>query len=221
MTDTVPTTPAVPAPAEQQQAPGTPAPAGQVPAGYVEQGRLTGALQKIQELTLSNRALIEQGNAKDATIGQLQAQLAEAGANGKATAGEQSSVIQNLTKERDDLKAQVAQFNATKSKIKLINEAGRPELYAILDSIPDAADEAAQKKIIDDLGAFAVSIATKREAQLVAGTLPGNNNPQTVAQVTPKSDKEWAVYVNALPLGSPERGKAMDQYFEWTKTPRS
>ena len=50
----------------------------------------------------------EQSNAKDATIGQLQAQLAEVGANEKATAGENNSVIQSLTKDRDGLQKEVA-----------------------------------------------------------------------------------------------------------------
>lgn len=216
-----PTTPVVPATAEQQPAPGSPAAATQVPAGYVEKGRLDGALLKIQELTLSNRAMIEQSNAKDATIGQLQAQLAETGANTKATAGEHSTLVQGLTKERDDLKVEVALNAKMKTKIKLIQEAGRPELFAILDSIPNADNEEAQKKMIADLGAFAVNIAKQRETQLTAGTLPGTENPQSNTPALPKSDAEWSVYVNALPLGSLERTKAMDQYFAWTNTPSS
>ena len=217
-----PIAPVVPAlVAAPQQVPGSPAPAAQEPAGYVPVLRLTNALQKIEQLTLANRALADQSVAKDATAGQLQAKLSLNEAQIAASAGEHSSILLNLTKERDALKVEVAKFTATKAKIKLINDAKRPELYQILDSIPDAADEAGQKKIIDDLGAFAVNIASQREAQLVAGTIPGNNNPQGgTAAALPTSDKEWAVHLNALTLGSPERGKAMDQYFEWTRTPR-
>jgi hypothetical protein len=222
MPETIPTAPVVPVPpTEPQQVLGTPAAAPQVPAGYVEQARLTGALQKVQELTLSNRALLETNNSLNATLGQLQAQVAADGASVKATAGEHTSILQSLTKERDELKKELEKAAATKLKIRLITEAKRPELFAILDSIPNAADDAAQKVVIDNLGAFAVNIASQREAQLLAGSTPGSNNPQTVTTALPKSDKDWSVYLNTLVLGSPERTKAMDQYFAWTTAPRT
>ena len=221
MTELVPTAPVVPAPAEPQQTLGTPAAAPQVPAGYVELARLTGALQKVQELTLSNRALLETNNSLNATLGQLQAQVAAGDANVKATAGEHTSILQSLTKERDELKEELKKSAATKLKIKLITEAKRPELFAILDSIPNAGDDAAQKKVIDELGAFAVNIAQQRETQLLAGSTPGSNNPQAVTTPLPTSDKAWGEYVNALPLGSPKRQQAMDQYFAWTTGPRT
>jgi hypothetical protein len=207
--------------AELQQAPGSPATTTQVPAGYVEQARLTGALQKIEQLTLTNRILADASIAKDATIGQLQAELVTGKAATTASVGEHSVTITNLTKERDDLKVQVALSEATKNKIKFINEAGRPELFAILDSIPNVADEAAQKKIIADLGNFAVNIAKQRETQLVAGVIPVITDPSHSLPPSPKSDAEWSTYLNTLTLGSIERQKAMDQYFEWTRTPRT
>jgi len=65
-----------------------------------------------------------------------------------------------------------------------------------------------------DIAGFADSAVKAREAQLLAGVTPQISSVASQKAV-PASEKDWIDHVNSLPLGSPERAKAYDSYYEW------
>jgi hypothetical protein len=53
-----------------------------------------------------------------------------------------------------------------------------------------------------------------REAQLLSGVTP-SMGPSSVTPAEPATPQAWLEKINGMPLGSPERAKALDQYGDW------
>jgi len=187
----------------------SPAAAG-APDGFVEVARLNGALAKIQELTLANRTLTDQLNAKSTEVGALQAQIAQKEAEWQAQSGEFTSKLAAADTEKAGLSSQLTEYQVRQQKVKLITELGRPELLAILDVIPNG-DEAAMRASITNLANFAAGISTKREQELVSGILPIVDLNQNASKL-PTTEEGWTSYINSFPLGSAERKSAFDAW---------
>ncbi len=200
----------------QQAQSGTQSGNSGIPQGYVPEGRLTGALQKIEQLTLTIKSLQDQLTAANTRVGELQASGTSKETEWNAKAGEHATALQAMTKERDDLKNQLADAQLQQKKHAMIAETGHYNLLAIADQIPAHADEAKQKEAIEKVAAFADGLVKARESQLTSGTTVVTTQPVEQSAKLPDSAAAWEKHINSLPWGSPERQKAFDDYFEWT-----
>jgi hypothetical protein len=206
------TSQAAPGSAEQSSAQQTSQPSAQAaPAGYVEVARLNGALQKIEQLTLSNQALTASLNDVTQKYQALQQQAVTKEAEWNAKAGEFTTKLTAAEQSAATSSGQVQKFEAQNLKLKLIGETRRPELYAMLDVIPDG-DEAATKAFIQKMGTFADGLVKSREHELLAGV----THTETVVNTKPlpTTEQGWSEYINSFPLGTKERADAMN---EWHK----
>jgi hypothetical protein len=196
----------------QPQAGGVPETQSPAPAPQADntQLRLNGALAKIQELTLSNQNLTAQLAQKDQQIASLSSESAVREAGLKTQASEHLQGNATLTAENARLTTELQTLRAFKLKAKIANELAVPGIFEILDVIPDAADEAAQKAVMERFSKFAGNISQAREAQLLAG----NTGPASIQSTTtaPSTPDGWSELVNKLPLGSPERADAMKKW---------
>ena len=201
----------------QQAQTGTQSGNSGIPQGYVPEARLTGALQKINTLTLTIQTLQEQLTAANTRIGELQAQGASQETEWNAKAGEHATALQGLTQERDALKQQLEDATLQQKKHAMIAELGHFNLLAIADQIPAHADEAKQKEAIEKVAAFADGLVKARESQLTAGTTVVTTQPVEQNVKLPDSAAAWEKHINSLPWGSPERSQAFDDYYEWSR----
>jgi chromosome segregation ATPase len=188
---------------------------GEESAELVEKKRLDGALQKIQELTLANKALAEQLATKDVALGQTSAQIAQKEAEFQQKTGEFQSTLQNLQREREELARKAAEAEAVNRKLTAIKAAGRPELVAIIDTIPVAQSDEEQIQVVNKLAGFADDIVKRREKELIAGLGDGSHSIAAggAAPAKPTTHDGWMNYINSLKPGSLEHQKAWDEYF--------
>ena len=185
--------------------------------GYVPEARLTGALQKINELTLTIKSLNDQLSAANTRIGELQAQAQSKETEWSAKVGEGSQALQTVTGERDDLKAENARLQAELEKARMVGEMGHYTLLPILDQIPSDADPEKQKQNIERMAKWAQDLLTQRETQLTAGNTTVVTQPNSTIVdhgEGPRTPKQWEAYLESLPFGTPERQTAWDQYWE-------
>lgn len=178
----------------------------------VPKARLDGALRKIEELTLQNRALTQQVAEANVKVGEINASLTAKDTEWKAQVGENQSKYEQLQSERNQFEAELAKMKAEQNKVKMIAELGTTELFAIADQIPTHEDPEQQKAAIERLAKFATTLKEERERDLTAGTT-GPVATQPTDPSLPSTAKEWERYIDKLPWGTPEREKAWDQYY--------
>ncbi len=176
--------------------------------------RFDGQVRKIEELTLRARDLEGQLAAKTSEIEQLRAQLSLKDTEKTAAVGERDKTIQELTTSKTSIDGELARLRGLELKVKVAREMGRPDLLRVLDTIPSMTDEAALKTVLGTLSEYADSAVREREKQLLSGVTPPINGGAKGAGV-PASEKEWQEHINSLPLGSKERAKAHDDYWNW------
>jgi hypothetical protein len=199
------------------QAISTPAPAatpasGSAPEGFVEAARLNGALRKIEELTLLNKTLTERMTGLTSEKTTLQADLQQKEGVWNAQQSEFTTKLGSAEKTIAELNTKLASHEAMKLKMKLIEELKAPQLYSVIDVIPDGTDEAVMKTAIQKLAGFAHQIAQSREKELTAGltTIEQNQGPQLST-----TDKGWQELIAGLSFGTPEYQKAMEGWHSW------
>ena len=187
------------------------------PAGYVELARLTGALQKVQELTLVNRTLTEQLGAATSQLGLTQGTVAQKETEKMAMSSEHVSAIQAIQTKLDKALADIAVNATEKMKIEALKAINHPELISILDSLPAGVDLEATKASLLRIAAYGDNLKNMREAQLLAGitTTAGQGGPLTPPE--PTTDADWTKKIEATPFGSPERQAAWDGYFAFSQ----
>ena len=184
------------------------------PEGFVEAARLNGALQKIQELTLANRALAEQLATKDVQLGDLTAKFTKLEAEKGQLVGQHTTALKELNDKYTDAQGQLAQKAALERKLAAIKTSGHPELLAIIDSLPVAENDEKQLQVINNMATFATELVKKREAELLAGSTDGSSGVSAPhAKEKPTTSEGWQAYVNSLPIGSKERQAAFDEWF--------
>jgi hypothetical protein len=191
------------------------------PEGFVEIARLNGALAKIQELTLLNRNLTDRLTTLTQSETSLKADLTQKESLWSAQQGEFETKLQSAETEKSKLNSRLIASDAMKLKMKIVKDLKRPELYDVLDVIPDNADEAVLRKSIESLASFASNLTQQREKELLAGITTVENNTQTHAASLPVTEEGWQTYVNSLPLGSPERATAMETWHKQLFPPQS
>lgn len=192
----------------QQQTQVTPDPQGDYKA------RFDGAIKKIEQLTLRARELEAQLAAKSSEIEQLTSQLGIKDVEKTVAVGERDKNLQVALQENSTLKARVQELEGLALKVKIAKELGRPELIKIADRIPALTDEKVLKEVMSDLLGFADDMVKGREQQILAGWTPPTG-PVGGGKTTPASKQSWEDHINSLPLGSKERSRAMDDYYEW------
>jgi hypothetical protein len=203
MTDT-PATPGEQAPSRQQ-----------APEGYIEKPRFDGLVRKVEELTLSNRAFSDELAQKTSEIEQLKAQLGIKDTEKMVAVSERDKQLQEKVQKLTELEKENKELRALKLKLDVIKKIGRPELLKIADKIPAMDDPEALEVVMKDFAGFADELVQAREKQLLAGYTPGLNAAQSAAIGKPSTEAEWNRHVETFELGSPERQRAMDDYWDW------
>jgi predicted RNase H-like nuclease (RuvC/YqgF family) len=201
---------------DQQQASGqqTAGAAGTAPAGYIEIARYNGLVRKVEELTLTNRSLNEQLVAKSSEIEQLKGELSIKDAEKSTAVGERDTRLNQLLTDNSALQTELKELRGLKLKVEVANELKRPELLKLAERIPALEDKEALTAIMSDFAKFADEAVSAREAQLLSGVTP-SMGPGSVTPAEPATPQAWLEKINGMPLGSPERAKALDQYGDW------
>lgn len=193
-----------------QQPTGTPSP---TPTEDYKK-RFDGAILKIQELTLKSREVEAELAKKASEIEQLQAQLNIKDVEKTAAVGERDKQLQEYVTRTQQQQSELKALQALQLKVKVARKLNRPELLKILDNIPALEDEATLETVMKDFIGFADDLVATREKQLLAGITPGVG-AGAQAPAKPATPKGWEEYINALPLGSTDRAKALDEYGDW------
>lgn len=200
--DPAPTTPVEP-----------PAPAGP-PDGYVEQARFTGAIQKIEELTVANR---DQATRLDTQTSELELLKLTASSKDQETTivvGERDKLLNASADEVRALNTEVTTLRAYKRKVEMAKKMGRPELINTLHIIPDMEDDEALQAVMTDILGFRDTGVEQRERELTSGIIPSTTHIEAV-DVKPTTDEGWKRYVNSFPTGSKERAAALEEQGDW------
>ncbi len=175
--------------------------------------RYDGLVRKVEQLTLANRDLTGQLEAKTSEMEQFRAQLTVKDAEKLAAVGERDKQIQSITQAKSQAETELNDLRALRLKVTVINEMKRPDLLRIADKIPAMTDPDALKSIFADMASFADEAALEREKQLKAG-MTGSLSGNQKVQATPNSEDAWNKYIESLPLGA-EREAARDGYWDW------
>jgi len=189
----------------------TPPPAGNQTENW--EARYKGMLPVVERLTKEKKALEEQLAPRNSEIEQLKAQLIIKDTEKTVSVGERDKTLQEVVQAKTALETELNKLRALKLKIEAINELKRPELLAIADSLPDMTDKEALKTVFGNFANFADDAVKAREKQLLAGITPGTS--ATPPSDLPTSEQAWLKHADSFPLGSPERAKAMDGYWNF------
>ncbi len=181
---------------------------------YVEKKRFDGLMLKVQELTEAQKQRDAEFAAREAEIAKLQADLSVKDTEKNVTVAERDKKLEEVLLSKSQADQELVELRALKLKLEVVEEMGRPELVKILKNIPSLSDRDALKTVLEDFARFGDESAAAREKQLLAGITPAVSAIQPSA-ATPQSDEGWLRHVDNLPLGSPERSKAMDDYWTW------
>jgi hypothetical protein len=150
---------------------------------------------------------------------QSRSQLSVKDAEKLAAVGERDKRLQETVLAKTTLEAQVTELQAMKLKIDVAKKMGRPDLLQILDSVPAMSDPAALETVLATFADFADGKVKAREKELLAGITPPYGGGGTAQPATPSSDGEWTKFIESKPLGSPERAKAMDDFWNFKMKP--
>jgi predicted RNase H-like nuclease (RuvC/YqgF family) len=187
----------------------------QAPEGFIEKHRFDGLVRKVEELTLTNRNLTDELGQKTSDIEHLKAQLGLKDTEKTVAVGERDKMLEDKVKTLRELEREIADLRGLKLKIETIKKLGRPELLKIADKIPAMEDAEALETVMKEFAGFADDMVRERERQILAGTTPGLNPGQAAQMGTPASEADWQRHIGSMELGSLERQKAMDAYWDW------
>jgi hypothetical protein len=204
-----------------QQAPVTPptTPAVQTPNPQEDwKTRFDGAIQKIEQLTITNRSLQADLATKTSEIEQLKQQLSQGDIEKTVAVGERDKRLQELLTTNQTLESENASLKALRLKLEVAKELNRPDLVAILDNVPNLTDKEALTNVMSTFSNWADNLVQQREQQLSIGITPPVSAHQTPPQ-KPSTSEGWQRHINSLPVGSQERQTALNEWlaFEQTK----
>ena len=116
-----------------------------------------------------------------------------------------------LTKTLTEREQELEKLSSYQKKVQVARELGHPELIRVLDVIPDTTDEDVLKDSFKSIIELANDAVKQREEQLAEGLSPGAADSDGTPM--PTTEQGWKEYIEGLPLGSPERQKAYDTWF--------
>lgn len=189
-------------------------PGQQAPAGYIEKARYDGLVRKVEELTLAGRQFQTELVSKTSEIEQLKTQLGIKETEKSVAVSERDNQIQQYVQKQQAFDQELTELRALKLKTEVARELGRPDLLKVADTIPNLTDKEALKTVMGSIANLVDDAVKEREKQLLAGVTPPAEKSSTSAAL-PASKNEWDRFIDGLPLGSPERAKAMDTYYSW------
>lgn len=176
--------------------------------------RFDGQVKTIEKLVGEKRSLEAELASLKTQVEQLNAQLGLKDVEKNAAVDERDKQIQSLVTENSASKTELERLKALELKLEVATELGDPGLIKVAKHIPNVTDKEALKTIMQDLASFAGERVKEREKQLLAGTgVAAGTIPSTPGK--PQSAQEWESYYNSMPVGSPERMKALDEYGDW------
>ncbi|MCB2146590.1 MAG: hypothetical protein KQI81_08955 [Deltaproteobacteria bacterium] len=196
------------------------APQQQVPEGYIELARYNGLVRKVEELTIANRQLQASLNTRTSEYEQLNVQLGIKDSEKSAAVSERDRQLDETVKAKLALEGELSELRNLKLKMEVAKEMGRPDLYGVLDAMPNLSDKEALKSVVGTFAEFTDQKVRAREKELLSGITPNLSSATPVAS-TPTSADGWTKHIESLPLGSPERDKAMDQYWDFMSAQNS
>jgi len=220
-----PVEPSTPPVEPQQQEPATPvvtppvAPVVIPPAVVTDpdwEARYKGSVLLVEELTIANRDHVTQQQAQTSEIERLTTALGTKDIEKTVAVSERDKNLEAALIVNAAQDTELVQLRAHKLKVDLANELGHPELITILDSIPTMIDPEVQKTVMMDFVNFREAGIQEREKALLSGVTPPVS-PVISAPVMPTTAKGWQDKLNELPLGSAERQKVSDQWYDWMR----
>lgn len=193
--------------------PGEQDPSRQQDPGQDWKARFDGALRKIEQLTLENRRLNDELVTLTSKSEQLASQLSLKDTEKNVAIGERDKRLQETMTSMSGIQGQLAELQALKLKVDVTKKMGRTDLMPILDSIPNMTDATALEAVLTTFAEFTDGRVKAREKELMAGITPGVSSQQA-GPTAPSTPDAMMKHIEALPLGSKERQKAMDQLWE-------
>jgi hypothetical protein len=186
------------------------------PAGENWEARYKGLMTTVNNLTIEKRSLTEQLAAKTSDCEQLRAQLALKDTEKTVAVGERDRQLNDALVAKSQTDKELSDLRALSLKVKVIKDMKRPDLLRIADSLPNLTDEEAMKTVFANFAGFADEAVQERERQLLSGVTPPLSGRGAQSQsFVPTSEADWKKHIDSLPLGSPERKKAMDDQWDW------
>jgi len=175
------------------------------------EARYKGSVAKIEQLTVAQRDLQAQLEAKSSETEQLSAQLGIKDTEKDIATRERDKRLEEEMLKNQELSVANEQLTAFKLKADIASELGMPELLAIAEHIPNLTDKEALTTVMKDFSSFTQQQVKKREEQILAG-VDISTGAQHAEATTPTTDKGWEDHINSFALGTPERKQAFDQY---------
>jgi hypothetical protein len=175
------------------------------------EARYKGSVAKVEQLTVAQRDLQVQLDAKSSAMEQLNAQLGIKDTEKDVATRERDKRLEEEMLKNQELKTSNEQLTAFKLKADIASELGMPELLAIAEHIPNLTDKEALTVVMKDFSSFTQQQVKKREEQILAGVDVSTGAQHTEA-TTPTSDAAWEKHINSFDLGTPERNQAFEGY---------
>jgi chromosome segregation ATPase len=167
-------------------------------------------------------ALVEQHGDLESRIGSLSSEKEQLESRIDTLSTEKDSINSQNQSKIDELTQSLAEKEETLSKlttfqkkVQIARDMGHPELVKVVDSVPDSDDEEVIKKHFKSILDLTSDLVKAREEQLSEGLSPGGVDSDGAP--LPNTHEGWQELINDLPLGSRDRAKAQDQYFQWTR----
>lgn len=179
------------------------------------EARYKGSVTKINELQGVIKNLNDQLAGLTSEKEQISSQLNLKQVEKDASITSTQKQLQEIVSAKAALETENKTLRELQAKVKLAKDMKRPDLLPIIDSIPYVEDANAMKEILSTFTGWADSLVQQREQQLTVGVPLGANAVQNAQPVLPTNDRDWEKYINSMVLGSPERTKAMDAFWQW------
>ena len=184
-----------------------------IPEGYIEKARFDGLVRKVEELTLTNRAVNEQLTQLSSEKELLTGQLAIKDVDKSVAVGEYQKQIEAAIQTQTQQASELGELRALKAKMELVRKHNAGHLIPILDRIPYLEDAEAMETVFTDFLNWGDNIAKTREKELLAGYTPSGAGPAEPTNTTPTTKESWLAHIQKQ-TGT-DAQKAWKQYWEW------
>ena len=176
--------------------------------------RYKGTVKKIEDLTLENRRLNDLLSTMNSEKEQHGVQMSQKDIEKDVIKSEWERKFTEVFEQNKQYNSELSDLRALKIKIDVAKEID-PSLLPIIDKIPYSEDVEVLKTIMKDFSNFVDGRVKEREKQLSAGYTPTVTQSISQEQSVPQDSEGWQRYVNSFTPGTPEKEKAMNDWWEW------
>ncbi len=189
---------------------------GNPPEGFIEIGRYTGLVKKIEEMVTAGRDKDAKMLTLSEKIQRFETDLVEKDAANRVAVSERDKRLEETVTAKSQMELELKRLRALEAKVEVANEIGHPELLGAIKNLPDLENKDALKLIFEDIAKFADTKAQEREKQLMAGVTANTAGVKTNSIGTsPSTEAEWNAHLSKQQLGTPEYQKGLDDYWSW------